>query len=53
MKINIGNNNKIKNSTIGNNNNNKEKDNKIVKIIIEISIGLLVAFLAYKFGWNK
>ena len=29
MKINIGNNNKIKNSTIGNNNNNnKEKDNK-------------------------
>lgn len=53
MKINIGNNNKIKNSTIGNNNNNKEKDNKIVKIIIEISIGLLIAFLAYKFGWNK
>lgn len=54
MRINIGNNNKIKNSIIGNNNNNsKEKDNKIVMIIIEIAIGLLVAFIVYKLGWNK
>ena len=54
MGIIIGNNNKIKNSTIGNDNNNtKEKDNKIIKIIIEIIIGLLIAYLVYKFGWNK
>lgn len=55
MKISIGNNNRIKNSTIGNNNNNnsKDKDNKTIKIIIEIVVGLIVAFIVYKLGWNK
>ena len=55
MRINIGNDNKIKKSIIGNNNNNKdkEKSNIIIKIIIEIAIGLLIAFLVYKLGWNK
>ena len=55
MKINIENNNKINKSIIGSNNNNKdkEKNNIIIKIIIEIAIGLLIAFLVYKFGWNK
>lgn len=54
MKISIGNNNRIKNSTIGNNNNNnsKDKDNKTIKIIIEIVVGLIVAFIVYKLGWN-
>ena len=51
MKINIGNNNKIKNSTIGNDNNNtKEKDNKIIKIIIDfffISSSVIFLFLLF------
>lgn len=55
MKINIGNNNKIKKSIIGNDNNNNSKkdDNKLIKIIIEIAIGLAIAFIVYKLGWNK
>lgn len=55
MKINIGNNNKIKKSIIGNDNNNNSKkdDNKLFKIIIEIAIGLVIAFIVYKLGWNK
>lgn len=56
MKINIGNNNKIKQSTIGNN-NNKEDEMKLSKVIVEVIIGLIVGlvveFCIYKFGWNK
>ena len=55
MGIKIGNNNKIKNSTIGNNNSVDKKENKIWIIIRDILIaviaGLIVAYLAYKFGW--
>lgn len=57
MKINIGNNNNIENSTIGNNNNASKKDNKALKIIIEIIIGIIIAlinaYIIYKLGWNK
>lgn len=60
MGINIGNNNKIEESIIGNNNttNNKEQGkNALIKLIIELSIaivgGLIVAYVVYKFGWNK
>ena len=60
MKINIGNNNEIKNSTIGYKNNNVEenpkKDNNVTKIIMDVIVaiigGLIVAFLIYKLGWN-
>ena len=57
MKIRIGNNNKINNSTIGNNNKYYNKDNTlIIKLIIEIIIGIIVALISgyciYKFGWN-
>lgn len=60
MKINIGNNNEIKNSTIGYKNNNVEEnpenDNNVTKIIMDVIVaiigGLIVAFLIYKLGWN-
>ena len=52
MGINIGNNNKIKNAIIGNNNNKEKKENTIVRIVLEIIIGLVIAFFVYKFGWN-
>ena len=57
MEINMGDNNKI-NKSIKDNNNKKEKeDNKILKIALEIIIGiiagLIVGFCIYKFGWNK
>ena len=57
MRINIGNNNKITKSVIGKDNNKEQKDNKIFKrimeLLIEISVGLIVAFCIYKLGWNK
>lgn len=56
MAINIGNNNKITNSTIGNSNNKKKNGNKLNKLVIELLItvvgGLIVAYCIYKFGWN-
>lgn len=56
MRINIGNNNKIKGSIIGNDNTQikeKEKDSKIaIELIIAVISGLIVAFLIYIFGWN-
>lgn len=42
MKINIGNDNKIKNSNIGTNNKMKKDENKGEKIFIEILIGIFV-----------
>lgn len=57
MKINIGDNNKIKESIIGNGNKKKAEENKFVKIILELIItvigGLIVGYCIYKFGWNK
>ena len=57
MKINIGNNNKIKNTIIGNNNNASKKNNKVFKIILDIIIGIIIAlvsaYIIYKLGWNK
>lgn len=60
MKIDIGDNNKIKNSTIGYNNNNvkanSKDNNNVIKIIIDIVVaiigGLIVSFFIYKLGWN-
>lgn len=56
MGINIGDNNKIIKSTIGNN-GKKSRENSLFRIIIEIIIGiivgLIVGFCVYKFGWNK
>ncbi len=56
MGVNIGNNNKIKNSTIGNNNTQKQEENKKLKIFLEVLVavasGLIVGYLIYKFGWN-
>lgn len=49
MKIEIGDNNKIKNSNIGNNNQKTDKNNKILEIIIGIVItvigGILLAII--------
>ena len=42
MGINIGNNNKIKKTIIGNKNSQKKE-----------ASGLIVGYLIYKFGWNK
>lgn len=63
MKIDIGNNNNINNTSIGSNNNNNvtsdnnKKDHKVLKILIEIFIGIVVAlissYIIYKLGWNK
>ena len=56
MGINIGNNNKIKNSTIGSNNIQNQEENKKFKIFLEILLsvasGLIVGYLIYKFGWS-
>ena len=43
MKINIGN----------NNCNYKKEKNIIIKIILDIIIVLIIAFVIYKLGWNK
>lgn len=56
MKIEIGNNNKIKNSKISNvdlnQTKNKNKFNDIIKeITISIISGLILAFVLYKLGW--
>lgn len=57
MRINIGNNNEIKKSVIGNNNKIHEERKsffkKIIEIIISIIVGLVVGYCIYKFGWNK
>lgn len=53
MKIEIGDKNKIENSVIGNDNKILEKkENKIVKIIIEIIIGIIIAGIVFWLGWN-
>lgn len=56
MKINIGNNNKIKNSTIGTNNIKNKEDNKNLKMFWEVLVavvsGLIVGYIIYKLGWN-
>ena len=60
MAINIGNNNEINESIIGNGNKkekNKSKENIFIKVIAELLIavigGLIVGYFIYKFGWNK
>ena len=57
MGINIGNNNEISKTIIGNNNKKEQEKNKFIKIIIELIItvigGLIVGYFIYKFGWNK
>lgn len=57
MGINIGSNNKVKKSVIGNNNkiHNKKKTvlEKILEIVISIIVGLIVGYCIYKFGWNR
>lgn len=57
MGINIGNNNKIKKSTIGNNNKYEKEEWNFKKIILDLIIavfgGLIVGYLIYTLGWNK
>ena len=48
MGINIGNNNKIKNSTIGNNNIQKQDNNKAMKIFWEILIAVFINLAGIK-----
>lgn len=52
--INIGNNNKIKDSTIGNNNIKKDdkKTNALKDIFIPILVGLIIAGIVFYLGWN-
>lgn len=53
--INIGNNNKINKSIIGNNNKiETPKDNKFIlkNIIIPIIVGLIVAGIVFLLKWN-
>ncbi len=53
MKLNIGNNNTIKKSIIGNKNNiPNKKENKFLTIIIEIVIGVIIAGIAFLLGWS-
>lgn len=60
MRIDIGNNNEIKNSIIGSKNNKEipKEDSKsnlfkiIIEIIIGIIVGVVVGFIIYKFKWN-
>lgn len=52
--INIGNNNKINKSTIGNN-NLKKRNNKsfiLTNIIIPITVGLIIAGIVFLLKWN-
>lgn len=57
MGINIGDNNKIKKSVIGNNNKIGQEKSSINKTLISLLItiigGLIVGYCIYKFGWNK
>lgn len=49
----IGNNNKIKNSIIGNNNSVPDKkDNHLITIIITITTGIIIGGVLYFLGWN-
>lgn len=53
MGINIGNNNKIKNSVIGNNKIEQEKSSFskiLISLLITIIAGLIVGYCIYKFG---
>lgn len=54
--INIGNNNKINKSIIGNNNKTElpSKDNKFIlkNIIIPIIVGLIIAGIVFLLKWN-
>lgn len=56
MKIEISDKNTIQDSVIGNNNINnkksKEKENKLIKIIAEIIIGVIIAGIIFWLGWN-
>ena len=57
MKINIGDNNKIENSNIGQNNicNNSEK-NSVWNVVIEFIVGIIVAlfsgYVLFRLNWN-
>ena len=57
MKINIGNNNNINKSTIGNNNKFEKEKSNFKKIILNLLItvfgGLIIGYLVYMFGWNS
>ena len=53
--INIGNNNKINKSIIGNNNKTEStNDNKFIlkNIIIQIIVGLIIAGIVFLLKWN-
>ena len=57
MKINIGNNNEIKKSNIGQKNSNKNLEgNNFLKIILEIIIGVLITviggYILFILKWN-
>ena len=53
MSNRIENNNKIKNSIVGDNNTIKEKKNNvIVDVIIGVVITIISAYIIYKLGWN-
>ena len=52
MGINIGDNNNIKKSVIGNDNRTEKKDDILVTIIISIVAGVIVAGIAFYLGWN-
>lgn len=58
MKIEIGDNNEIKNSNIGENNsiNTNSENDKLWKMIIEIIIGIIATvvggYILFKFKWN-
>lgn len=55
MGIKIGNNNKINNSIIENNNQEKEEKTfckMLIEIVVAIISGLIVGYIIYKFDWN-
>ena len=57
MKINIGDNNKIEKSNIGQNNSKNDCGNdNFRKIVMEIVVGVLIAaisgYILFMFGWN-
>ena len=52
MKFSLGNNNKIKNSIIGNKNKIEQKEDILVTIIISIIAGVIGGGILYYLGWN-
>lgn len=53
IMIRLGNENKIKNSVVGNNNQIREKkENQLLTIVITIITGVIVGGIIYLLGWN-